>query len=55
MDEEIIFDYEVVMYIVRHISLVNSIQDLTDIEKVKMVVNFLEQNNLKTNEINKAE
>lgn len=46
MENEIIFNYEVVMFMVNHIESVDN--NLSDMEKLKMVVNFLEQNNLKT-------
>ena len=39
------FDYDIIMFIVKHISLVEG-KDLSDMDKLKLVVNFLDENNL---------
>jgi hypothetical protein len=50
MSTDIVFDYNIIMFIVKHISLASE-KDLSDMEKLKLVINFLENNNLKTNDI----
>lgn len=47
MSTDIVFDYNIIMFIVKHISLVSG-KDLSDMEKLKLVINFLDENNLKT-------
>jgi hypothetical protein len=42
------YDYNVIMYIARHISLIDG-DDLDEMKKIKMVVDFLEKNKMKTN------
>jgi len=47
-ENNIVYDYDIIMFIVKHISLVSG-DDLSDMQKLKLVINFLETNNLKTN------